>query len=92
MRMKLLLVLFLLLALLMAGSALARPLAFSIPWWTVDSGGGSSASAGYQLHGTIAQPDAGSMASSSYLLRGGFWGGAPPTPPQEKLYLPLTMR
>ncbi len=54
---------------------------FEIPWFTVDGGGAvATAGGGYELSGTIGQPDAGVMSGGSYTLRGGFWvgGGAPP--------------
>src|SRR5690606_20935700 len=31
---------------------------------------------GYRLRGRVGQPDAGVLAGSGYLLRGGFWPGA----------------
>jgi hypothetical protein len=31
---------------------------------------------GYRLRGSVGQPDAGVLAGSGYLLRGGFWPGA----------------
>ena len=49
---------------------------FSIPWWTVDSGGGASQGGPYALSGSIGQADAGSAAGGNYILTGGFWSGA----------------
>ncbi len=51
---------------------------YSLDWWTVDGGGGGgSGGAGYELAGTIGQPDAGGpMTGGSYSLTGGFWPGA----------------
>ena len=49
---------------------------YSLEWWTVDTGGGTSAGAAYTLSGTLGQPDAGAMSGDSYRLEGGFWGGA----------------
>ena len=49
---------------------------FSIPWWTVDSGGGASQGGPYALSGSIGQADAGSAAGGNYVLMGGFWSGA----------------
>lgn len=52
---------------------------FSINWWTVDGGGGTSTGGTYTLSGTIGQPDAGTvMTGGSYSLTGGFWVGAVP--------------
>ncbi|MHC5028240.1 MAG: hypothetical protein ACYTGR_15920 [Planctomycetota bacterium] len=54
---------------------------FSIPWHTIDSGGGTSSGGQFELSGTIAQPDATETAAtgSNLELAGGFWaagGGA----------------
>lgn len=46
---------------------------FTIDWWTVDGGGGTSTNGAYALTGTIGQPDAGRMSGGSYSLTGGFW-------------------
>lgn len=50
-----------------------------IGWYTIDGGGGESASGSYLLKGTIGQPDAGTMAGDGgdglLVLRGGFWPG-----------------
>jgi hypothetical protein len=47
----------------------------TIPWSSFDGGGGISAGSGtgLQLHGTVGQWDAGSMSSTRFQLRGGFW-------------------
>lgn len=62
-------------------SALAIPLSlaaqqYSITWYTIDGGGGTSSGGSYTLSGTIGQPDAGTLTGGSYVLEGGFWGGA----------------
>ena len=66
--------LFLLVCLLLAAkSGLAQP--FSIDWYKVAGGGGTSVGSAYSLRGTIGQHDASSaMSGSSYSLTGGFWG------------------
>ena len=53
-----------------------------ISWWTVDGGGGKSTGGGYEIHGTIGQPDASVQThvfvfpdDSYYALSGGFWPG-----------------
>ena len=46
---------------------------FSIPWSTLDGGGGTSAGGGYTLSGTLGQPDAGVSSGSPFTLHGGFW-------------------
>ena len=45
-----------------------------IPWFSIDAGGGMSESADGTLnvYGTIGQPDAGTLSSSSFTLVGGF--------------------
>ncbi len=47
---------------------------YSINWYKISGGGGTSTSATYQVSGTIGQPDAGgAMTGGSYSLTGGFW-------------------
>jgi len=47
---------------------------YSIPWHTVDGGGGTSTGGVYSVSGTIGQPDAGPvMTNGPYSLIGGFW-------------------
>lgn len=48
---------------------------YSIPWWTVDGGGGTSQGGSYKISGTTGQPDPGNLSGSNYTLRGGFWSG-----------------
>lgn len=54
-------------------SATAQP--YSINWFTVDGGGGTSSGGIYSLSGTIGQPDANhnAMVGGTYSLTGGFW-------------------
>lgn len=52
-------------------AALAAP--FSIPWSTVDGGGGTSTSSRFSLSGTAGQPDAGYMQGTRFAISGGFW-------------------
>lgn len=60
-------------ALLVAGSVLAQN--YSIDWYTVDGGGGTSTGGVYSATGTIGQPDASvaPMTNGQYSLVGGFW-------------------
>src|SRR6266404_479445 len=59
---------------------------YSIDWFTIDGGGGTSTGGVFSVSGTIGQPDAGRMSGGNYTLDGGFWGiiaavqapGAPP--------------
>jgi hypothetical protein len=46
---------------------------YSIDWFTVDGGGGTSTGGVYSVSGSIGQPDAGMMSGGSFTLQGGFW-------------------
>ena len=47
---------------------------YSINWYKIAGGGGTSTGGTYSLSGTIGQPDAsGAMTGGSYSLTGGFW-------------------
>ncbi len=61
---------------------------YSMPWWTIDSGGGTSSGSNYTLSGTIGQPDVATMSGGSYAVSGGFWSGNT----QYKIYLPLVLK
>jgi hypothetical protein len=78
-------------AILGASAALAQTGGgYDLTWSTIDGGGGSSAGAGYQLTGTLGQPDAGATLNGGiYSLSGGFWGGVSTG---SKVYLPLLLR
>lgn len=68
-------------AMLLAAALLALPIkvaaqsgGYDMGWHTVDGGGATfSMGSGYTLGGAIGQPDAGTLNSGSYTLRGGFW-------------------
>ena len=63
-----------LVALLTAGLRLASAQSFSIDWFTVDGGGGTSTGGVFTVSGTIGQPDAGGpMTGGNFSLTGGFW-------------------
>ncbi len=65
---------------------------YTLDWWTVDGGGQTGGDgSGYDLQGTIAQPDAALWQGGSYTLAGGFWSG-PSAGPLHHLYLPLVLR
>lgn len=56
----------------LATRALAQ--SYSIDWFTIDGGGGTSTGALYSVSGTIGQPDAGGpMTGGNFSLTGGFW-------------------
>lgn len=68
----------------LAASAFAQP--YTIDWYTIDGGGGTSTGGVFAVSGTIGQPDAGvTMTNGQYSVTGGFWalptaiqvGGAP---------------
>ena len=63
-------------ALVLAAWPLASTFAqsYSIDWFTLDGGGGTSTNGQYSLTGTIGQPDAGAMSGGIFTLVGGFWG------------------
>lgn len=59
----------------LAGSLLvssAQAQTYTIDWYSIDGGGGTSAGGSYTLTGTIGQPDAGASAGGNYTLTGGF--------------------
>ena len=57
---------------LLTASATAQ--SYSIDWFTIDGGGGTSTGGVYSVTGTIGQPDAGGpMTNGSYSVTGGFW-------------------
>jgi hypothetical protein len=68
--------------LLVCNTAIAQ---YSIDWFTVDGGGGTTSGGVYEITGTIGQPDAGSVTTGNYVIEGGFWSDLevapePPTP------------
>jgi hypothetical protein len=56
-----------------AATVVAAAQNYSIDWFTIDGGGGSSTGGVYAVSGTIGQPDAGVMSGGPYSLTGGFW-------------------
>lgn len=62
-----------LLSLLFGGTLAATAQTYSIDWFTIDGGGGTSTGGVYSVSGTIGQPDAGQMSGGNYTLTGGFW-------------------
>src|SRR4051812_50030106 len=47
---------------------------YSIDWFSIDGGGGTSTGGVYSVTGTIGQPDAGNMSGGTYSLIGGVLG------------------
>jgi hypothetical protein len=64
-------------ALLLAIPLTALAQSYSIDWYTVDGGGGTSSGGNYTLSGTIGQSDAttATLSGGNYTLQGGFWPG-----------------
>lgn len=58
--------------LLIAAAACSQ--SYSVDWYKIAGGGGTSTDGTYQITGTIGQPEAGgAMSGGSYSLTGGFW-------------------
>jgi hypothetical protein len=59
---------------LLSAPLLSNAQSYSINWFTIDGGGGTSTGGVYSVSGTIGQPDAGGpMTGGNYSLTGGFW-------------------
>jgi hypothetical protein len=53
---------------------LVRAQSYSVDWFTIDGGGGTSTGGVYSVSGTIGQHDAGGpMTGGNFSLTGGFW-------------------
>ncbi len=66
---------------------------YTITWWTIDGGGGTSTTSGYTLSGSIGQPIVGEISGGGYTLTSGFWAGVPDSSVQFfQIYLPLLTR
>lgn len=61
--------------LLLAGSISVYGQSYSIDWFKVAGGGGTSTGGVYSVSGTIGQSDAGTMSGGNFTLQGGFWSG-----------------
>jgi hypothetical protein len=62
---------------------------YSIDWFTVDSGGGTTSDGVYEITGTIGQPDAGSVTTGDYVIEGGFWSDLEAAPELPGLTIEL---
>src|SRR5436190_7754944 len=59
---------------LLFSAAITRAQSFTIDWFTIDAGGGSSTGGVYSVSGTIGQPDAGPiLTGGNFSVTGGFW-------------------
>jgi len=80
--------LYLLFGLLIPTISLAQ--SYSIDWYKISGGGGTSTNGQYAVTGTIGQPDAGgAMTGGNYSLTGGFWSliAVAQTPGAPTLYI-----
>jgi uncharacterized repeat protein (TIGR01451 family) len=86
----LLILLSLIIGSLIAVPALAATLngAYSLDWFSINNGGGSSNGGTYSLNSSMGQPMAGSLSGGSYTLGVGYWSGlADETPVSPTLQL-----
>ncbi len=52
----------------------ARAQSYTVDWYKISGGGGTSTGGTYQVSGTIGQPDAsGALSGGNYSVTGGFW-------------------
>jgi hypothetical protein len=68
----------------------ARAQSYSIDWYKIAGGGGTSTGGTYSVSGTIGQPDAsGAMSGGNYSVTGGFWSlfSVVQTPGAPTLYI-----
>jgi hypothetical protein len=80
---------YLILTLLLIASAIQAQ-QFSVDWYKISGGGGTSSNGIYQVSGTIGQPDAsGAMSGGNYSVTGGFWAlvNVVQTPGAPTLYI-----
>ena len=71
-----------------ASSATAQT--YTVDWYKIAAGGGTSTGGSYQVSGTIGQPDAsGAMSGGNYSVTGGFWAliNVVQTPGAPTLYI-----
>ena len=58
---------------LLAFSAAQAQPNYTLDWFSVDGGGGTSTGGVYSVSGTVGQADAGKLSGGNYSLEGGFW-------------------
>jgi hypothetical protein len=63
---------------------------YTIDWFTIAGGGGTSTGGVYAVSGSIGQPDAGRLSGGSFTVEGGFWSGMPVPAPAPRLTVKLT--
>jgi hypothetical protein len=75
---------------LLLGAIVIHAQQFSLDWYKIAGGGGTSIGGTYQVAGTIGQPDAsGAMSGGNYSVTGGFWSliNVVQTPGAPTLYI-----
>jgi hypothetical protein len=77
---------------ILSGAASADVLSYSLDWWTVDGGGGTSIGGDYALSGTVGQADANVLTGDEYTLSGGFWPGGETVVDYRYIHLPLILK
>ena len=76
-------------ALLIAGVALAQTsTSFDLSWHVLAGGGGRADSTHYAINGTLGQAAVGFSDSTSYGMQSGYWQNWP----DYRIYLPLTLK
>ncbi len=62
-------------SILLSAVALATAQSYSIGWFTLDGGGGTSTGGVYSVSGTLGQPEASAqpMTNGAFSITGGFW-------------------
>jgi hypothetical protein len=60
-------------ALIFGAAVGVRAQSYSIDWYKIAGGGGTSSNGNFVISGTIGQADAGQMSGGNYSLTGGFW-------------------
>lgn len=58
---------------LILGATETQAQSYSIDWYKIAGGGGTSSNGNFVVSGTIGQADAGQMSGGNYSLTGGFW-------------------
>lgn len=75
-----------LLAMLFTAPLMAQP---EVTSWTADGGGRTSSGGGFEVTGTLGQPDAGSASGGSLSVESGFWTSENPAVPVELMFFEI---
>jgi len=82
----------LLLAALLVGAPSLRAQSFSLDWFTLDGGGGTSTGGPYTLSGSIGQADTATLSGGAFTLEGGFWSVVSTAPAPGVPTLSISLR